>query len=99
MWVTGLVGVLVMEAMGRDPKERAALQCERAADGQGAFEPPRCLVSAMGEQAVVAHAYAPPARDPEQRQCDPERLPSEQEECRQRSCMKQREGDDRDQVQ
>jgi hypothetical protein len=50
-----------MEAMGRDPKERATLQCEPAADGQDAFEPPRCLVSAMGEQSVMAHAYAPAA--------------------------------------
>src|SRR5260370_19147458 len=63
--VTGLVGVMVMEAMGRDPEERAALQCERATDGQDAFEPTRSLVSALGEQTVVAHAYAPAPRVPE----------------------------------
>src|SRR5262245_23366573 len=53
------VGGTVMEAMGRDPKERAALQCETAADCQGAFKLPWRLISAMGEKTVVADAYPP----------------------------------------
>ena len=79
------VGVLMMDTVGCDPKERAALQCERAADGQDTFEPPRCLVSAMREQAVISDADTPAACDPKQGQCDPKCLPSEKEKRRQRS--------------
>src|SRR5215813_8936195 len=83
------VGVLMMDTLGCDPKERTALQCEGAADGQGTFEPPRCLVSAMREQAVIPHADATAACNPEQGKCDPKCLPSEKEKRRQCSRMKQ----------
>src|SRR4029077_21176176 len=59
MRIARLVGILMMEAMGRDPKEGTALQCKGAADGQNSFHPPRGFVAAMGEQAVIPHAYAP----------------------------------------
>ncbi len=59
--VTGLVGIVVMEAMRRDPKERTALQGESAADGEEVFEPPRRFVTAMGEEPVIAHTDAPAA--------------------------------------
>src|SRR5260370_30901591 len=59
--ITVLGGVLMMESVGRDPKKRAALPGEDAANGPDAFEPPRCLLSAMSEQAVISPAYAPAA--------------------------------------
>ena len=43
----------------------------------------------MGEQAMISHADPPAACDPEQDQCDPQRLPSEKEKRSQRSRMKQ----------
>src|ERR1051326_4437743 len=99
MGVAVPVGVLMMDTMGCDPKERSALQCKCAADGEDAFEPPRRFVSTMGEQAVIPHANAPAACDPEQDQCYPERLPSKEEERRQRSRMKQCQGTGGDPVQ
>src|SRR5215472_16169176 len=93
------VGVLMMDTMGCDPKERTALQCECATDGQDTFEPPRCLVPAMREQAVIPHADAPAACDPKQGQCDPKCLPSEKEKRRQRSRMKQCQGTGCDPIQ
>src|SRR5690349_6133669 len=59
MRIAVLVGILMMDAMGCDPKERAALQCERGTDCQGVFQPLGCHISAMGKQAVVSHADAP----------------------------------------
>ena len=36
--IAGLVGVLVVHAMGRDPENRSALERQRAADGEEVLE-------------------------------------------------------------
>ena len=56
--VAGLVAVLVMDAVGGYPKDRTALEGERAANGEEILDPFRRLVAAMGEQAMIAHADA-----------------------------------------
>src|SRR5579863_4019629 len=50
MRVTLLIGVLVMQAVGRNPEERSAFQGQRTAHSQNIFHPFGSLVSAMREQ-------------------------------------------------
>ena len=60
------VGVLVVDAMRRDPENRPALERQRPADGQEVLEGLRRLVAAMGVQPVVAQADAEADGEPVQ---------------------------------
>jgi len=53
-----LVGVLMMDAVGSYPEDGPAFEGEAATSGDEVLQPTRCLVAAMGEQAVVGHANA-----------------------------------------
>ena len=66
MRVAVLVRVLMMNAMSGDPEDRSAFERQRAAGGQEVLDPFRCLVAAMREEAVIAHA------DPKRTGNDPE---------------------------
>jgi len=48
----------MMDAMSGDPEDRSAFERERTAGGDEVFKPLGHAVSAMGQQAVVAHADA-----------------------------------------
>ena len=56
--VERLVGMLVMLPVDGHPEHRAALERQRAADGQEIFEQLRCLEPAVRVQPVIAHADA-----------------------------------------
>jgi hypothetical protein len=78
--VTCLVGVLVMHAVGGYPEDRTALQGECAADGEEILHPLRSFVTAMGEEAMVAHTDAEASGDPPEKDGDEEGLPMKHEE-------------------
>ena len=52
------VGMLMMFAMGRDPEQRAAFECERRADGEEIFDGFRRFIRPVREQPVIGHADA-----------------------------------------
>ena len=56
--VAFLVGVLMMDAVGGDPEDGAALKREAAAHGDEVLDPLGGLVAAVREQAMVGHADA-----------------------------------------
>ena len=58
VWVAGFVGVLMVNAMRRDPENWAALKGEGAAYGKEILHPFWCLVTVMRQQAVITHADA-----------------------------------------
>ena len=64
--ILGLVGVLVMLSMRRDPEDRSALERQRGTDRQEILKPPRRAEAAVRMQPVIAHADAEPDRHPVQ---------------------------------
>ncbi len=58
-----VVGMLVVDAVRRDPEDRPALERERAAPRQEVLDPLVGLVAAVRQQAVIAHADAEHAGD------------------------------------
>ena len=74
------VAVLMMDAMGGHPEDGAAFERERGADGHQVFQPLGRLITAMGQQAVVAHADADIDGQNREHQHHREPLPGEEEE-------------------
>jgi hypothetical protein len=74
------VSVLMMHAVDGYPEDGAAFQSERGADGEEVLHPFVCLVAAVGEEAMVAHAYAESSGKPPQKYGYEEGLPTEHEE-------------------
>lgn len=77
--ITVFVRVLMMDTMRGDPRDGAAFKGERAADRQEIFHPFRRLVTAMREQAMVAHTNAETARNPPKNDGESKSLPAEEE--------------------
>ena len=75
-----LVGVLMMDAMGRYPEDRPAFERQRRADRQEVFQPLRALEAAVRQQPVIAHADAEATRTPSRRTALQKSFPAEQEE-------------------
>src|SRR5712692_8772397 len=67
-----------MNAMGRDPENRAAFERQRRTPGEKVFHPLGRPVSAMSEQPVIAHANAEASGNPPQEHGHEERLPREE---------------------
>jgi hypothetical protein len=78
--VTLLVRVLVMYPMCGDPKYWPAFQSQRAAHSEEIFHPPRRLVAAMRQQAMVAHPDAQAPGGPPQHHREQARFPAEYEQ-------------------
>src|SRR5260370_25424751 len=74
------IGILMMNAMRRHPEERASFQRQGSAYGQKIFDPFVSLVSAMREQAVIAHADAQAAGHPIQKHRQRQIFPAEHEQ-------------------
>lgn len=75
------IGILMMNAMSGDPENGPAFECKRAADGQEIFDPFGSFIPAMGQQAVIAHADAPTARDQPEKDSNKESVPGKKPEC------------------
>jgi hypothetical protein len=78
--VAFFVGVLVMLAVGGDPEDGAAFESEGGADGEEVLHPFGSFVTAMGEEAMVAHADAEASCYPPEEHGYKEGLPVEHEE-------------------
>src|SRR5256885_9152991 len=72
---------LMMNAMSCNPENRSTFKCQSCANRQEIFHPLRSLVSAMSEQAMVAHADAETAGNPPQEASNEKRLPGKEEQC------------------
>src|SRR6185312_15430089 len=78
--VAFVVGELVMHAMRGHPEDGSTFERKRGSDGHEVLDPLAGLVSAMGEQPVIAHADADVGGvDPEHYGAD-ERSPAKHEE-------------------
>src|SRR5262252_3090472 len=73
------IGKLMMNAVRRDPENRAALERQRGAPGEKVLDPLWSFVSAMGKKTVVAHANAQAAGDPPQENGDEKCRPGKKE--------------------
>src|SRR6266536_85766 len=82
----------MMNAMGRHPENRTALQRQSGAPGEEVLDPLRSRVSAMRQQPVIAHADPEAARDPPQKCGDKKCFPGEEKERRRSAYMKQEHG-------
>ena len=58
MRIAGLIGKLMVHAVGGHPEDRSAFQRHRAERGEEIFQPERNLIGAVRVQPVVAHADA-----------------------------------------
>ena len=56
VWVAFLIGVLMVDAVGGYPEDRASLEGETTAHGDEVLDPLGRSVAAMGEQAMVRHS-------------------------------------------
>jgi hypothetical protein len=59
------VGLLMVDAMGGHPENRAAFEGQRAADRKQVLQGERHLVRAVGVQPMVAHADPQPRGEPQ----------------------------------
>ena len=66
MRITFLVRELVMNAMSGHPEDRPAFQGQCGAHRHEILDPFRSLITAMGQQAVVAHSDSDTAGNPPQ---------------------------------
>src|SRR2546426_797224 len=82
--------VLMKDAVCGHPKNRTAFQRQSCAHGQTIFHPLGRSVSAMGEQAVIAHTDAQTSRNPPKEHGNEQRLPGEKKQCDNCPDMKQR---------
>ena len=79
MRIAFLIGIAMVNAMRGNPENGAAFQGESCADGESVLKPFGDFVSAMSEEAVIAHANSQASRNPPQKQGDEEGLPREKE--------------------
>src|SRR5437879_4023803 len=73
------VRMLMMNAVCGHPENWSAFQRQSCAHGQTIFHPLGRSVSAMGEQAVIAHTDAQTSRNPPKEHGNEQRLPGEKE--------------------
>ena len=64
MWISIVIGELVMDAVGGYPENGPTFQSQRGADSQAVLDRFRALVPAMGKEPVITHTNAQATRDP-----------------------------------
>src|ERR1700743_2972808 len=92
MRVAVVIGLLMMNAMHRDPENRAALKRQGAADREEVFQPDRALVSAVRVQTVVSHADPETSSHPVKEERNQEAAPAEHEQRGECADVKQPDG-------
>ena len=88
----------MVDAVGRHPEDRTALEGQRAAPGQEILDPLIGLVAAVGQQAVIRHADAEHAGDAVQDERGEHRAAIDEEQRRDRPAWKARHRHRRDGV-
>src|SRR5581483_9435916 len=71
------IGVLVVDPVSGYPEHGATFQGQGAAYSEEILNPLGRPVAAMGQQAVVAHAYTEASRNPPEEGGNRQRLPAE----------------------
>src|SRR5580698_2152065 len=82
VWIAGSVGDLVVHTMCGDPYQRPSFETQRRTYGKGMFQPFWRLVSAMRQQAVIAHADAEVDGNDMQDNQEEKHMPTEEEQRR-----------------
>jgi hypothetical protein len=93
MGIAGLVGILVVHAVGGNPKNRSAFERQRSANRKEVFDELRYPVRTMRMQPVIAHADAKADRHPIENGCNNERFPAKHEQGGNRARMEQYQSD------
>ena len=65
MWVAGLVGFLMVNAVRGNPENRPAFQRQGSANREAILEPSRNSIGTMSMQAMITHADAKSGGHPE----------------------------------
>jgi hypothetical protein len=73
--ITFLVRVLMMDSMCCYPGDRPTFERQRTAQSKEVLQPFRCLIAAMREQSVIAHADPQTTGNPPQRNRQDQSLP------------------------
>lgn len=80
VWITFLVGILMVHPVSGHPGDGSAFEGQRAADCQEMLDALGCLVAPVSEQTVVTDADAQTSSDPPKYDCQHKRLPAEHEQ-------------------
>ena len=80
MRVALLIRELMVNAVGSNPEDRPAFKRKRSASGKEIFHPLGSLISAMGQQAMVAHSDSEAAGNPPEKRSKNQILPTEEEQ-------------------
>src|SRR5436309_1537042 len=83
----------VMDAMGYDPIDGAALKRERAAESEKVLDQFWRLIATMSQEPVKTHSHAQARGNPPEQDADQQRSPTEPKERGHRSDMKKRHED------
>ena len=68
VWIAGVIGVRMMNAMRDYPIDRSAFQCQQATEGQKVFDRLRCFITTMRQQPMETHANPQASGNPPKQQ-------------------------------
>jgi hypothetical protein len=98
MWIAGLIGLLMMNAVRRYPEDGSAFKRQGAAYCENILKPQRQAIRPVGVQPMVAKADSEPGSKPVQKDRFKEDTPAEEEKCGDRANMKKAENNGRSPV-
>src|SRR4051812_8162196 len=93
-----LIAELVMDTMSSDPEDGTALEGHGGEDAHGVLDPLRGVIPAVGQQAVITHAYSHIDSENVQNCHNGQPLPAKKEECGHRADVKDGDGSQSDPV-
>jgi len=93
-----VVTVLVVNSVGRHPEDRSALERHGGADGHDVLDPLWRVITAMGEEAVIAHSDADIDGENVEDRHNRQPLPAEEEERRKGASVEDDDGSESDPV-
>ena len=77
MWITGLIGFLVVDSMRGHPGNGAAFECERATDSKKVLKGQGHSIGTVCVQSMVTHTDAQAGGNPKERNRNGEITPGE----------------------
>jgi hypothetical protein len=95
MWIAGLVGFLMVNAVRGNPEDRPAFQRQGAANREEILQPSRNLIGPMGVQAMITHTDAQTSGHPELKSGDRKTAPVEHEKSDNGADMENRQSQNR----
>jgi hypothetical protein len=95
MWIAGLVGFLMVNAVRGNPENRPAFQSQGSANRKEILQPSRNFIGSMGMQAMITHTDAQTSGHPEQKSSDCKTAPVEHKKCYESADMENRQSQNR----